>query len=233
MLLLAFDTAGPDCAVALARGGGGEIMSVLARHSRRIGRGHADLLMPMIGEALDEAGLTYPDLDRIAVTTGPGSFTGVRVGIAAARGLALALDRPAIGVGTLEALALPLFRQGGSGTAVAVLDARRGEIFARAEDRQTGALVLKLRTGTPEDIAVALDGAAGPLRLTGSGAPLLARALETSRTDLEIVSTAESPDIADVAFLGISGEPGHLPVPLYARGADARPQAHRAVARAS
>src|SRR6266404_2143129 len=109
MLLLAIDTAGPDCAVALARSGadGGKI---LVRTSERIGRGRAERLMPMIESALAEAGADFADLDRVAVTTGPGSFTGVRVGIAAARGLALALDIPAVGVRSLDALAFPIAR---------------------------------------------------------------------------------------------------------------------------
>ena len=102
MLLLAIDTAGPDCAVALARSGAGGA-EILVRASERIGRGHAERLMPMIEAALRRsASVDFADLDRIAVTTGPGSFTGVRVGIAAARGLALALDIPAVGVGSLD-----------------------------------------------------------------------------------------------------------------------------------
>ena len=115
MLLLAIDTAGPVCAVALARAadGGPEI---LTRIEERIGRGHAERLMPMIEEALTCAQKSFDDLDRIGVTIGPGSFTGVRVGVAAARGLALALDIPAVGVGSLDAIMLPVTRAYDSGT---------------------------------------------------------------------------------------------------------------------
>ena len=80
----------------------------------------------------------FSDLDRIAVTPGPGSFTGVRVGIAAARGLALALDIPAIGIGSLDALALPVVRSGNAGTVVAALDAKRHEVFVLAQDIASG-----------------------------------------------------------------------------------------------
>ena len=102
MIVLALDTAGETCAVALAKTGNG--LSVLARRADAIGRGHAERLMPMIGEALAEAGLAYADLERIAVTTGPGSFTGTRIGVAVARGLALALGIRAVGVSVLDAL---------------------------------------------------------------------------------------------------------------------------------
>ena len=127
MLLLAIDTAGPDCGVALARLRGGDA-EILVSASERIGRGHAERLMPMIEAALDAAQVTFAELTRIAVTTGPGSFTGVRIGIAAARGLALALDIPAVGVGSLEALAYPAVRAGGDGTVRCLhrCQARRG-----------------------------------------------------------------------------------------------------------
>jgi tRNA threonylcarbamoyl adenosine modification protein YeaZ len=104
MLLLAFDTAGPQCAVALARGDQ-DSFEILAGATERIVRGHAERLMPMIEAALDQSGLSFGDIDRIAVTIGPGSFTGVRVGVAAGRGLGLALGIPVLGIGTLHALA--------------------------------------------------------------------------------------------------------------------------------
>src|SRR4051812_18694458 len=122
MLVLAIDTAGPDCAVALARFDADRI-EILARGAESIGRGHAERLLPIIESVLSQAGCSFHDLDRVAVTVGPGSFTGVRVGIAAARGLALALNIPAVGVGTLDALALPILHAESIGTVVAVLDA--------------------------------------------------------------------------------------------------------------
>ena len=115
MLLLALDTAGPNCAVAIVRSNRRDLQ-ILARAEERVGRGHAELLMPMIEAALADAGVGFAELDRIAVTTGPGSFTGVRVGIAPARGLALALDIPALRIGRLSALPLPLVRTYSVGT---------------------------------------------------------------------------------------------------------------------
>lgn len=229
MLLLAFDTAGPDCAVALARGEGGS-PGLLARRSERIVRGHAERLMPMIESALDEAALTFADVDRIAVTTGPGSFTGVRVGVAAARALALALSVPAVGIGSLAALAHAAAPSDMHGTVAAVLDAKREELYALAQDIASGAVLVPATAMRVADLARRLERASPPLILTGAGAPQLAAALAGS--ELRIVGVAESPDIAAVARLGWAAETGSPPVPLYLRGADAKPQTGKAVARA-
>jgi tRNA threonylcarbamoyladenosine biosynthesis protein TsaB len=227
MLLLAIDTAGPNCAAALARADVGESV-ILSHREERIGRGHAERLMPLIDAVLQEARASYADLERIAVTTGPGSFTGVRVGVAVARGLALALGIPAVGIGSLDALALPVTRSHVRGTAVAVLDAKRGEIYARAQDLASGAVLVASTAAPVRETAERLAGAARPLLLVGAGAPLLAAAFPEA---VELVGTAEFPDTADVARLGAAEAGAGLPVPLYARGADAKPQAGSAVAR--
>jgi tRNA threonylcarbamoyladenosine biosynthesis protein TsaB len=227
MFLLALDTAGPDCAVALARSGagGGEIV---ARASEKIGRGHAERLMPMIEALLAETGVDFTDLDRLAVTVGPGSFTGVRVGIAAARGLALALDIPAVGVNSLEALALPVARRKSAGSVVAALDAKRGEIYAFARDLASGGILIEATALRVEDIPQRLRLAPRPLFVTGSGASILADALDNR--DVVIIGMTESPAIEDVAALGLGAEDGAAPAPLYLRGADAKPQGDKAVA---
>jgi tRNA threonylcarbamoyladenosine biosynthesis protein TsaB len=221
MLVLAVDTAGPDCAVALVRSETDGV-ELLARVSESLGRGHAERLMPMIESVLSQAGHGFDDLDRVAVTLGPGSFTGVRVAIAAARGLALALDIPAVGVGTLDALAFPILCAESSGTAVAVLDAKRGELFALVRDIATRATLLTAQALSADTLAARLGAASEPLILTGSGAPILA-ALLTGR-DVRIAGTAASPEIADVARLGRQAEASGSPAPLYLRGADAKPQ---------
>src|SRR5277367_2116868 len=104
MRVLAIDTALAACSAAVLdteQGG------ILARESLPMIRGHAEALMPLISRVMEDAGLAFTDLDRVAVTTGPGSFTGLRVGISAARGIALAADRPAVGLSTLSAYAAP------------------------------------------------------------------------------------------------------------------------------
>ena len=227
MLLLAINTAGPDCAVALARSGagGGEI---LAQESERIGRGHAERLMPTIEDLLSEAGVAFADLDRIVVTTGPGSFTGVRVGIAAARGLALALDIRCVGVNSLEALALPVSRQEHTGTVVAALDAKRGEVYLLARDLASHHTQIEATALHVEGVADRLRQAIRPLFVTGSGAPIVADAL--GGAEVAVLETAESPAIEDVAMLGLGAEGHSPPTPLYLRGADAKPQGDKVVA---
>ena len=226
MLLLALDTAGPDCAAALARSDGGACQ-ILSRRSERLGRGHAERVMPIIEAVLAEAGASFADIDRIAVTTGPGSFTGIRVGVAAARALALTLDVPAVGIGSLDTLAHDAAKGRSAGTVAAVLDAKRGEVYALVRDVASGTVVFGAATAPLAETADRLRNAPGPLVLTGSAAPLLAASLP----EAEIAGSAASPDIADVAALGLRAHTGAPPVPLYVRGADARPQAGKAVAR--
>ncbi|MFU8776876.1 MAG: tRNA (adenosine(37)-N6)-threonylcarbamoyltransferase complex dimerization subunit type 1 TsaB [Roseovarius sp.] len=107
LLILAFDTSAAHCAAALLRGD-----RVLALRAEEMGRGQAERLMPLLQEVLDGAGIMWRDLDRIGVGIGPGNFTGIRISVAAARGLALSLNIPAIGISTLEAIRA----QAGSGT---------------------------------------------------------------------------------------------------------------------
>jgi tRNA threonylcarbamoyladenosine biosynthesis protein TsaB len=101
VIVLGIDTALDACSVALVRG-----RETLAQISEPMTRGQAERLAPMVREVMVQAGVAYADIDRVAVTTGPGSFTGVRVGLSFARALALAISKPCIGVSTLEALAL-------------------------------------------------------------------------------------------------------------------------------
>lgn len=128
-LLLAFDTATPATAVALAGGGLSEPIEL--RDDPEPGRRprHAQLLLALAAQALERAGAAFADLDRVVVGTGPGSFTGLRIGLATARALALGADAELVGVSTLRALAAGA---PAAGVVAAVLDARRGELFAAA-----------------------------------------------------------------------------------------------------
>jgi tRNA threonylcarbamoyl adenosine modification protein YeaZ len=118
--LLAIDTAAPRLQLALRHEGAIDVSI------DEIAQGHAELILPRIATLLERSGLAYKDLQRIAVTTGPGSFTGLRIGLSAARGLGLALDIPVIGVPSL--LAISLAAPPGW-PAVVLLDARRDEAY--------------------------------------------------------------------------------------------------------
>lgn len=154
MIVLAIDTALDACSVAIVRDG-----ETLASLSEPMNRGQAERLAPMVRDAAEGAGITFAQLDRIAVTTGPGSFTGVRVGLSFARALALSLNKPCIGVSTLEALAL---QAGEAGLRAAVIETPGAAYVALYRDGVTEI--------APQGIAhgdhVALIGDA---KLTGPG----------------------------------------------------------------
>ena len=126
MRILAIDTALEACSAAVLDT---EHAATSVHESLPMLRGHAEALMPLIARVMDRAGLEFAALDRIAVTTGPGSFTGLRVGIAAARGIALAAGKPAIGLSTLAAYAAPLVAADGTLPVVAAIDARHDHVY--------------------------------------------------------------------------------------------------------
>jgi tRNA threonylcarbamoyladenosine biosynthesis protein TsaB len=217
MIVLALDTAGVDCAVAVYNSDGD---SVLGEVTETIGRGHAERLMTVMDEALAQAGLGLDAVDRIAVTVGPGSFTGIRVGVAAARGLALSLGIPAVGVTTLETMAATALEKAPGRPVLAARDAKRDEIYLQFFDDQCKP------TGEAQAVSVSEARALAEAftgTITGSAAPLLAGDPATDQPD--------SFPIATVARLAASKPVGDKPKPLYLRGPDARPQAGYAVAR--
>jgi tRNA threonylcarbamoyladenosine biosynthesis protein TsaB len=186
MIVLALDCSLAACSVALLRQD-----EILVRASRPIGPGEAELIVPLICEAAASGGVALTDPDLFAVTVGPGSFTGVRVGIAAARGLALAAGKPLVGVSTTEALAAALPHEVCAGRGVLVaIDARRSEVYAQAFSStmipvsdilccsvaQARALGPMGNRGTAQrTVSGAAPGwkAEGSILVVGSGAPLV------------------------------------------------------------
>jgi tRNA threonylcarbamoyladenosine biosynthesis protein TsaB len=206
MIVLGLDTCLASCSVAVLDG-----ERVLAHGGEVMARGHQERLAPMAQAVMAEAGLSFDRVERIGVTVGPGSFTGLRVGVAFAKGLASALGRPAVGIGTLEALAAEA-----QGLVFAVVDARRGQVYCQAFEEGRA---LMAPDALPVEVAAArlAEIAMGrPLTLVGSGAPLL-RGMAPDAAVLE----AEGADARQVARLAGARQPGPL-VPLYLRAPDAK-----------
>lgn len=166
---------------------------MIAERSEEMTKGQAERLMPMLEEMLEQAGLGWSDLTAIGVGIGPGNFTGVRISVAAARGLALSLGIPAIGVSRLEALA-----EGGPRPVTVLEDARRGEAYHQHfPDGAPELIALEgLPVSAPEIGSAAREGIAPALPLAVATARIAARRAQT---------------------------PQPRPAPLYLRGADAAP----------
>lgn len=163
-ILLAIDTAGPRLQLALQRDDAVDTLVEPMAH------GQAERIFPAIDELLARAGITYADLTRLAVTTGPGSFTGLRIGLAAARGLGLALNIPVVGVPTLFAISLGA----PAGAFTVCLDARRGEAYVQSFSAPGVA--------TDEPRLLPIGEAAGPFVITDAQVPIemLARFASTA-----------------------------------------------------
>ncbi|WP_136657575.1 tRNA (adenosine(37)-N6)-threonylcarbamoyltransferase complex dimerization subunit type 1 TsaB [Nitratireductor sp. XY-223] len=221
MITLAIDTSARLCAACVYDAANS---AVLGRAVEDIGRGHAERLFPVIGAALHEAGVSYRDLRRLGVSVGPGSFTGVRVGVSAMRGLALALSCPIVGITAFEALILDVPK----GRPVLIIqDARRGEVFVQLFDDEGRAANAPAALSFEAAAALAQSAGAG---LYGSGAPLVADT--ANGADLEILGDVAAADIASYARCAASKPPaGEAPKPLYLRAADAKPQAGFALPR--
>ena len=219
MLVLAIDCALDACSAAVLDSAAG---AIVASQSRIMARGHAEALMPLIARVMDEAAVEFSALGRVAVTVGPGSFTGLRVGIAAARGIALAAGKPAIGLTTLASLAAPHIAEGDNGPVVAVIDARHDQVYMQVF-APGGRTLLAPRAVPLREAARA--AASAPARIVGSAANLLLRTWPKGEPPPALVDQRGAPDIAWVARLGaLAGRGEGPPQPLYLRPPDARPQ---------
>jgi len=218
MRVLAIDTALEACSAAVLDTGGG----ITASESVAMTRGHAETLMPLIARVMNSAGIEFAQLDRIAVTTGPGSFTGLRVGISAARGIALAAGKPAVGLSTLAALAAPLIATDDGTQVVAAIDARHEYIYLQVFG-VNGRTLVGPRMASLRDAARAATTA--PARIVGSAAKNMAAAWPKGAEPPLSVEQRGAPDIEWIARLGAAATDGYSPPkPLYLREPDAQPQ---------
>ena len=218
MRILAIDTALGACAAAVLDSRAG---AILASESAAMVRGHAEAIMPLIARVMDAGRCEFHDLDRIAVTVGPGSFTGLRVGIAAARGIALAAGKPAVGLSTLSTLAAPHVASRSDHVIIAAVDARNEQVYFQVF-APNGVTIVTPRLDRVRAAVRAVP--VGPAVITGSAAELVA-AHWPGASPVPLVETHAAPDIGWVARLGAAArEEGVAPKPLYLRQPDARPQ---------
>jgi tRNA threonylcarbamoyl adenosine modification protein YeaZ len=225
MRILAIDT---SCGAASAAIVDGFSRQPLARRSEPMTHGHAEALAPIVERVTREAGDGFASIGAIAVAVGPGSFTGIRIGLAMARAMALTLEIPAIGVSTLVAFAAPLLDETHPGVIVSAIDAKHGGVYFQAFE-SSGRPLFEPRVANLRDAVRAIGS--GPLRLAGDGAE--AFALEARRVGLVCESAgAAYPDIVAIARVGLASNASDWPPrPLYVKPPDVKPMTADAIAR--
>lgn len=170
-------------------------------------RGHAEALAPMVRGVMADAGVEFKALNRIIVTTGPGTFTGVRIGLSMARGLGLALNIPVIGIDSLSAIAANQNQD-----VLVVADARKNEVYASLFGASPAVMSIDACLGMLPS---------GPITILGSGADLL-----MARGDFIRSHAGDLPVAANFIKRGLGAPPPGTPEPLYLRAPDAKPQPH-------
>jgi tRNA threonylcarbamoyladenosine biosynthesis protein TsaB len=217
MRVLVIDTSLGACTACVVEDG-----SLLGVRSELMTKGHQEKLAGMVrdavGDAARDGGGGFEKIDRIGVTVGPGSFTGLRVGLAFAQGLGTSLDRPVIGLSTLDGLAISIRP---NGLVASVVDARRGQVYIRLfRDARpiTEAQALSLEEAT--NLILEQAGEAQAL-LVGSGAPVL-RDAAPERLAKALIAPFPAPSPEGLAFMTAMADPETCPaVPLYLRAPDA------------
>lgn len=233
MNILAFDTCFDACSVCVAERREGGVIE-LASARERFETGHAERLVPMIDEVMGKAGVEFDDLHYIAVTVGPGTFTGTRIGVAAARALVLTTGLGVVGVSSLSVMAEIAqyeleVRNANEDMAVAV-DARRGEVYAQffaagADFARSQPMLLRI------DDAARLGGD-GPLLVVGSGATAVADAGAREGRPITAKLADLLPNASALAQMAAYYSPGKAPpAPFYLRAPDAKPQDGKSIAR--
>lgn len=245
MNILALDTSFAACSVAIARDDAGALPHVVGLFEP-MQTGHAERLVPMLSEVVALAHIEFSDLDLIAVTNGPGSFTGTRIAVSAARALALALPRARlVAASSLAVMAVAAARrlaalgfaaaENNFSDLVITIDARRGEVYAQHFAWSDAAASVTART-EPELLTIEAAAWRGGMRLVhycGSGAAQVAERAASLGREPAAHFPELLPDARDLATLARWLEPACGPVkPLYLRPADAKPQTGKSIERA-
>jgi len=222
LIVLALDTALAACSVGLFDT---ERDKVLASESALLHRGHAEALLPMIERVIAKLEGGWTALSRIGVIVGPGSFTGLRVGIAAARAAALATKRPAVGITTLAALAAPAIAISEGSPVASVIDARHSNVFFQLFSPE-GRPLCEPAVLSADEVAARLTEQ--PAHLVGSGSLAVRAALSRLGVSARSYDADAMPDIVSLAKLAAAANPVTAPAtPLYIKAAAAEPMAVR------
>ncbi|WP_455482104.1 tRNA (adenosine(37)-N6)-threonylcarbamoyltransferase complex dimerization subunit type 1 TsaB [Bartonella sp. B35(2025)] len=225
MLILAIDTASIYCAAALTHN-----KSVITRISERMNKGHAEKLIEYIAKITDHANITLDQIDRIAVNIGPGSFTGIRVGVSTARALALALKIPAVGVSALEALAAQTTNKNTASAITAVIEAGRSMFYHQSFNED----LTPLSEPSLKTIENVIEDLPQQTRLIGPAANIIELHIKNNKINKKIILDqilCEAADIISYAHLAVDKQPQNPPRPLYLRNADAKQQTSFALPR--
>jgi tRNA threonylcarbamoyladenosine biosynthesis protein TsaB len=219
MRVLAIDTALGACSAAVLDT---ELGGIVASESLPMLRGHAEALIPLLDRLTKAMGTPLHLIDRIVVTTGPGSFTGLRVGIAAARGIALAANKPAFGISTLLAYAAPHLADDDTAPVVAAIDARHGHVYLQTFAPGGRTAIAPKLAPLSEAVRAAAEA---PARIVGNAAQAVADGLAAIGSPPLVIDARAAPDIAWIATTGAAFAADQAPPkPLYLRAADAQPQ---------
>lgn len=205
MRVLSVDTCLAAASVAVIEDG-----RTLAVRTESMTRGHQERIAPLAKDVAAEAGIAFSQLDRIAVTVGPGSFTGLRVGLSFAKGLAQALSIPCVGVNSLEALAAS---SEAKGFVAAVLDAKMGQVYLQVFDGGTALMAPDALDLGAAAARLAELYSGGPATLVGSGAPLLEGVL----AEATVLTPVSADPVAIARLAAARPAPTHSPRPLYLR----------------
>ena len=220
MIILAFDTCFGACSASLRlpRSGGLQVVS----RFELMQKGHSERLVPMIQEVLEEAGRTAGCIDVFAVTAGPGSFTGVRTGIAVARALSLATGKPVRGTSSLRVMALGLRNSYREGAIAIAIPTRDGLIYFQSFDGPQASALIEPCVITPQAAVAVMRGVAHTV--AGKGAGLVAEAAVLAGVPVTIVADPVEADAVNMLPVALDLAVLDPPRPLYLREPDAKPQ---------
>ncbi len=227
MRVLAIDTSRGACSAAVYDGA---LRYTFARESEPMTRGQSEALAPMVERVLKETEGGAASLTKIAVAVGPGSFTGLRIGVAMAKAMAVTLGVPVVGVSTLVAYCGPMLDDPKPGVIAAVIDAGHGHVYFHLIDSKAKQ-IFSPRVVSLRDAVRLLGGS--PARVVGDAARLLAEEARRAGVEVDASAGAAYPDIVALARIGLAADPAQWPAsPLYIKPPDAHPSRDDAIARA-